>query len=183
MRSSRDSPALVGGSQFLATQVLSARAEKFAIVIRATVKGNIIVAIVQGALGGLIFWFLNIHAALLWGMLMALLSLLPAVGSALVWLPVALYLLLSGSVWQGLVLMAYGALVIGLIDNLLRPILVGKDTRMPDYVVLISTLGGIVVFGINGFVIGPLIAAMFISVWDIFSTSKDKHRYRHTSTT
>jgi predicted PurR-regulated permease PerM len=153
-----------------------ALAEKFAIVIRATVKGNIIVAIVQGALGGLIFWFLNIHAALLWGVLMALLSLLPAVGSALVWLPVALYLLLSGSILQGLVLIAYGALIIGLIDNFLRPILVGKDTRMPDYVVLISTLGGIVVFGINGFVIGPLIAAMFMTAWDIFSASKHKHR-------
>jgi predicted PurR-regulated permease PerM len=133
-----------------------------------------IVAIVQGTLGGVIFWFLGIHAALLWGVLMAFLSLLPAIGSALVWFPVAIYLLITGAVWQGLVLIAYGALVIGLIDNFLRPILVGNDTRMPDYVVLISTLGGIALFGINGFVLGPLIAVMFITFWNIFSVSRQR---------
>ena len=94
----------------------------------------------------------------------------PAVGAGLVWMPVALYLLATGAVWQGLVLIAYGALVIGLVDNFLRPFLIGMDTKLPDYVVLISTLGGIVVFGLNGFVIGPVIAAMFIASWDIFST-------------
>ncbi|MGH6736859.1 MAG: AI-2E family transporter [Methyloceanibacter sp.] len=141
--------------------------EKFAVVINAMVKGTILVAIVQGALGGLIFWALGIHAPVLWGVLMAFLSLVPALGAAIVWLPVALYLLATGAVWQGLVLMAFGAGVIGLVDNLLRPYLVGKDTRMPDYVVLISTLGGLAIFGLNGFVIGPLIAAMFIAVWDI----------------
>jgi predicted PurR-regulated permease PerM len=140
---------------------------KFTIVIRAAVKGNIVVAAVQGALGGVIFWFLGIHAPLLWGVLMAFLSLLPAVGAAVVWLPVAGYLLATGSVWEGVVLIAFGTFVIGLVDNLLRPILVGKDTRMPDYVVLISTLGGIAVFGLNGFVIGPVIAAMFIACWDL----------------
>jgi predicted PurR-regulated permease PerM len=145
---------------------------KFAIVIRATVKGNIVVAIMQGALGGLIFWFLDIRAPLLWGALMAVLSLLPAVGAALVWFPVAIYFLVTGALWQGVLLMAYGVLVIGLVDNILRPILVGKDTKLPDYVVLISTLGGIAIFGINGFVIGPLIAAMFIAVWAIFSVSQ-----------
>jgi predicted PurR-regulated permease PerM len=100
---------------------------------------------------------------------MAFLALLPAVGAAVVWLPVALYLLATGAVWQGVVLIAFGAGVIGLVDNVMRPYLVGKDTRMPDYVVLISTLGGIAIFGLNGFVIGPLIAAMFIAVWDISS--------------
>jgi predicted PurR-regulated permease PerM len=103
---------------------------KFATVIRATVKGTIVVAVVQGALGGLIFWFLGIRAALLWAVLMAFLSLLPAVGAALVWLPVAIYLVLTGAIWQGLVLIAYGVCVIGLVDNLLRPILVGSDTKM-----------------------------------------------------
>jgi predicted PurR-regulated permease PerM len=146
--------------------------DKFTAVIRATVKGNIVVAIVQGALGGFIFWLLGIHAALLWAVVMALLSLLPAVGAALVWLPVAIYLLATGAVWQGLVLIAFGVLVIGLVDNVLRPILVGKDTKMPDYVVLISTLGGITIFGINGFVLGPVIAAMFMAVWDIFTVSR-----------
>jgi predicted PurR-regulated permease PerM len=145
---------------------------KFATVIRATVKGTIVVAVLQGALGGLMFWFLGIRAALLWAALMALLSLLPAVGAALVWFPVALYLLATGAVWQGLVLIAYGVLVIGLVDNLLRPILVGTDIKMPDYVVLISTLGGIEIFGMNGIVLGPLIAAMFMVVWDILSASR-----------
>jgi predicted PurR-regulated permease PerM len=145
---------------------------KFATVVRATVKGTIVVAILQGALGGLMFWFLGIRAALLWAALMALLSLLPAVGSALVWLPVALYLLATGALWQGLVLIAYGVLVIGLVDNLLRPMLVGTDIKMPDYVVLLSTLGGLEIFGMNGIVLGPLIAAMFMVVWDILSASR-----------
>ena len=147
-------------------------AERFATVIRATVKGNIVVAVVQGALGGLIFWLLGIGAPVLWGALMTLLSLLPAVGAAIVWLPVGVYLLVTGATWKGIVLIAYGMLVIGLIDNILRPILVGKDTRMPDYVVLISTLGGIAVFGLHGFVIGPMIAALFITIWDIASASR-----------
>jgi len=146
---------------------------KFIIVIRATVKGSIVVAVLQGALGGLIFWFLGISAPLLWAVLMAILSLLPAVGAGLVWLPVAIYLLATGNLWQGVVLIAFGVLVIGLVDNVLRPILVGKDTKMPDYVALISTLGGIAIFGINGFVIGPVIAAMFMAAWAIFSASRE----------
>jgi predicted PurR-regulated permease PerM len=145
---------------------------RFAIVVRATVKGGVLVAIVQGALGGLAFWFLGVHAPLLWAVLMAFLSLLPAIGAGLVWLPVAIYFLASGAVWQGISLIAYGVLVIGLVDNVLRPFLVGKDTKLPDYVVLISTLGGIEVFGLNGFVIGPVIAAMFMVTWEIFSTSR-----------
>ena len=153
---------------------------KFATVIRATVKGTIVVAVLQGALGGLIFWFVGIRAALLWAVLMAFLSLLPAVGAALVWLPVAIYFVVTGAVWQGLVLVAYGVLVIGLVDNLLRPILVGTDTKMPDYVVLISTLGGIEIFGVNGIVLGPLIAAMFTVVWDIFSASRQSGQNDHT---
>ena len=144
---------------------------KFTNVIRATIKGSVVVAIVQGALGGLIFWFLGINAAVLWAVVMAFLSLLPAVGTGIVWLPVAVYLLATGATWDGVILIAYGVLVIGLVDNFLRPILVGKDTQMPDYVVLISTLGGIVVFGLNGFVIGPVIAAMFIAVWSVVAAS------------
>jgi predicted PurR-regulated permease PerM len=100
-------------------------------------------------------------------------SALPAIGAGLIWIPVAVYLLVTGAIWQGMVLTAFGALVIGLVDNFLRPILVGKDTKMPDYIVLISTLGGIATFGLNGFVIGPMIAAMFIAAWDIFSASRD----------
>ncbi len=156
----------------LSADVKQNLAGKFATVIRATVKGNIVVALVQGALGGLIFWALDIHAPVLWGAIMAFLSLLPAVGAAVVWVPVAVYLFVTGEVWQGVTLTAFGVLVIGLVDNVLRPILVGKDTKMPDYVVLLSTLGGIAVFGLNGFVIGPVIAAMFMAAWDLFATSR-----------
>jgi len=145
---------------------------KFITVIRATVKGNIVVAVLQGALGGLIFWFLGIHAPVLWGTLMAFLSLLPAVGAALVWIPVAIYFLATGAIWQGALLIAFGVLVIGLVDNILRPVLVGKDTKMPDYVVLVSTIGGMSLFGLNGFIIGPLIAAMFMAAWDIFAKAR-----------
>ena len=147
--------------------------EKFNTVIRATVKGNIVVAVVQGALGGLIFWILGVQGVVLWSVVMAFLSLLPAVGTFLVWGPVAIYFLATGSAVQGVVLIGYGVFVIGLIDNILRPILVGKDTRMPDYVVLISTLGGMSLFGLNGFVIGPLIAALFISAWDLAASSRN----------
>jgi predicted PurR-regulated permease PerM len=145
--------------------------KKFATVIRATIKGSILVAALQGALGGLIFWALGLHAPVLWGVVMGLLALLPAVGAGLVWVPAAVYLLATGSILQGVVLLVFGALVIGLVDNILRPVLVGKDTKMPDYVVLISTLGGIATLGLNGFIIGPVIAAMFIAAWAIFSDS------------
>jgi predicted PurR-regulated permease PerM len=146
--------------------------DMFTTVTRATVKGNVVTAVVQGVLGGLIFWILDVHAPVLWGVIMAFLSLLPAVGTALIWLPVAIFFLITGAIWQGIVLIAFGVLVIGLVDNFLRPILVGKDTKMPDYVVLISTLGGMAIFGLNGFVIGPLVAAMFMSVWEIFAASR-----------
>jgi predicted PurR-regulated permease PerM len=151
----------------LATRHKQELLEKFATVIRATVKGNLLVAAIQGALGGIGFWYLDVSGALLWAVLMAFLSLLPAIGAGLVWAPVAVYFLLAGVLWKSLALTAYGLLVIGLVDNLLRPILVGKDTRMPDYIVMITTLGGMAVFGINGFVLGPVIAAMFIAIWHI----------------
>ncbi len=145
---------------------------KFLTVVRATVKGNVVVAMIQGALGGLIFWFLGVHAPVLWGTLMAFLSLLPAVGAALVWGPVALYFLATGALVKAIILTAAGVLVIGMVDNLLRPVLVGKDTQMPDYVILITTLGGMTLFGLNGFVIGPVIAAMFIAVWNLFTEAR-----------
>lgn len=145
---------------------------KFLTVMRATIKGSFVVAVTQGAVGGLIFWGLGIHAPILWGVLMAFLSLLPAVGTGFVWVPVAIYLLVTGAVWQGVVLILCGLFVIGLIDNVLRPILVGKDTRMPDFLVLITTLGGIVLFGFNGVILGPLIAAMFIATWHILTEQR-----------
>ncbi|GKS84295.1 MULTISPECIES: AI-2E family transporter [unclassified Acidovorax] len=148
-------------------------ASKFTTVIRATVKGNIVVAAVQGALGGGIFWILGIQGPILWGVLMAFLSLLPAIGAGLIWGPVAIYFFATGAIWQGSVLVAFCVCVIGLVDNALRPVLVGKDTKMPDYIVLISTLGGMALFGLTGFVIGPVIAALFIATWDLFSQPAD----------
>ncbi len=141
---------------------------KFVEVTRATVKGNLLVAVVQGALGGIIFWLLGIPGPVLWAVVMAFLSLIPAVGAAIVWVPVSIYLYATGAWAQASILIAYGALIIGLADNVLRPILVGRDTKLPDYIVLFSTMGGIVLLGINGFVIGPLIAAVFLSFWAIF---------------
>lgn len=151
-----------------------ALAENFILVIRATVKGTLVVAVVQGALGGVLFWFLGIRGALLWAVVMAVFSLLPAFGTAMVWMPVAIYFLVTGAVGQGLLVIGYGVLVIGLVDNVLRPVLVGKDTKMPDYVVLVATLGGLSVFGVNGFVIGPIIAALFLAAWSIVAASRGR---------
>ena len=138
---------------------------KFTLTVRATVKGDIFVAVLQGGLGGLGFWLLGIHAALLWMVLMMFLSLLPVFGAAVIWAPVAIYMMITGMVWQGIGLMVYGVLVISLIDNIARPYLVGQSAKIPDYVVLISTIGGIASFGIQGFITGPVVAAMFIAVW------------------
>jgi len=142
--------------------------QKFAEVARATVKGNLVVAMVQGALGGLIFWILGLPAPLLWGVVMTVLSLIPAVGAGLVWLPAAIYLYAVGEWVSATVLILYGMIIIGLADNILRPILVGRDTKLPDWMVLLSTLGGLTLFGIIGFVVGPLIAVLFIAFWQIF---------------
>lgn len=144
--------------------------EKFTMVIRATVRGGFAVALVQGLLGGLAFWFLGITAPMVWGVMMALCSLIPAVGAALIWLPVALYLLATGQTIDAALLAIWGVLVIGMVDNFLRPLLVGKDAGIPDFLVLLSTLGGLPWFGIHSFVVGPLIAAMFFAVWDLYIT-------------
>ena len=142
---------------------------KFTTVIRATLKGNLMVAACQGLLGGLIFWTLGVQGPILWGVLMAFLSLLPAIGAGLIWAPVAIYFLATGALWQAAILTAFGVAVIGMVDNVLRPILVGRDTKMPDYVILISTLGGMTLLGLNGFVIGPVIAALVMACWDLFA--------------
>jgi predicted PurR-regulated permease PerM len=142
---------------------------KFAEVSRATIKGTLIVGVVQGALGGLLFWVLGIPGPVFWGAIMTVLAVLPVVGTALVWAPAAIILLARGEIVKGVVLLAAGILVIGLVDNVLRPVLVGRDTQMPDYLVLLATLGGLGMFGMSGFVIGPVIAAFFLVVWDMFA--------------
>jgi len=140
---------------------------RFAEVSRATIKGTLVVGIVQGTLGGIAFAVIGINAPVLWGTVMALLSILPAVGTALVWLPAAIFLILTGQIGWGIGLIAFGVLIIGTVDNMLRPVLVGRDTELPDYVILLSTLGGIAGFGLAGIVIGPTIAAFFLSVWQM----------------
>ncbi|ALS59141.1 AI-2E family transporter [Pandoraea norimbergensis] len=148
--------------------------KQFTTVVRATVKGNIAVAVAQGALGGFIFAVLGIQGYVLAAVVMAFLSLLPAVGAAFVWVPVGVWLFLSGDIWRGVILFAFCGTIVSLVDNVLRPILVGKDTKLPDWVVLISTLGGMSLIGLTGFVIGPLIAALFIACWNIYTRMRDE---------
>jgi predicted PurR-regulated permease PerM len=142
---------------------------RFASVTRATLKGTLLVGLVQGMLGGLLFLIVGLRAPVFWGVIMAMVSLLPLVGPALVWAPAAIYLFATGSVTKGIILVAGGVLIVGTADNILRPILVGRETRMPDYMILLSTLGGLSVFGAAGFVAGPVLAALFLSVWDMFA--------------
>ncbi len=142
---------------------------KFAEVSRATIKGTLVVGMVQGTLGGITFALLGIQSAIFWGVIMTLLSILPAIGSALVWLPAALYLIANGMLIKGIILILVGVFVIGMVDNVLRPILVGRDTKMPDYLILLSTLGGLAMIGISGFVLGPVIAAFFLTIWTMFA--------------
>lgn len=106
-------------------------------------------ALAQGALGGFAFWIAGLDGSILWGALMAFLSLIPAVGSAIIWVPAAIYLFATGQLWQGAFIVGFFVIVIGLVDNILRPLLVGKDTRMPDYLILIATLGGMEIYGIQ----------------------------------
>lgn len=143
--------------------------ERFVAVVRATIKGTLIVAIMQGFIGGIIFWALGIEGALLWGVAMGIFSLFPAIGTGLIWVPMSIYLMATGQFWQGGILFACGFVIISSVDNVARPILVGRDTRIPDYLVLISTLSGFELMGFNGFVMGPVIAALFMAVWDIYS--------------
>ncbi|WP_375249171.1 AI-2E family transporter [Sphingomonas sp.] len=147
-------------------------AAKFVAVVRATIKGSGVVALVQGGLGAITFWIVGLPAALLWGMLMAIAALLPAIGPAIIWGPVAVYLLATDSIWQAAVVIASGVLVIGLADNILRPILVGRDTGIPDWLVLVTTLGGIEALGLSGIVVGPVVAALFITGWQAMAEQR-----------
>ncbi len=147
-------------------------ADKFTSVVRATVKGSGVVALVQGALGAVTFWIVGLPAALLWGMLMVIAALLPAIGPAIIWAPVAVYLLATGAIWQAVVVVVSGVVVIGLADNILRPILVGRDTGIPDWLVLVTTLGGIELVGLSGIVVGPLAGALFLTGWQILTEQR-----------
>jgi len=138
-------------------------------VSRATVKGTLVIGIIQGTLGGLGFAVAGIDAAVFWGAVMAVLSVLPGIGATLVWAPAVVYLLMSGQTVTGLGLLVWCAGVVGTVDNFLRPMLVGRDTEMPDLLILLSTLGGLVLFGASGLVLGPMLAALFMTVLAIYN--------------
>jgi predicted PurR-regulated permease PerM len=142
--------------------------EKFVSVTRATLKGTVLIGAAQGALGGLAFWAAGIEGAIFWGTVMTVMSIVPGIGGALVWVPAVLYLVLTGAVWRGIAVALWCSLVVGSIDNVMRPRLVGRDARMHDLMIFFSTVGGISLFGVMGFILGPILAALFVTVWEMF---------------
>jgi predicted PurR-regulated permease PerM len=145
--------------------------DKFISVARATLKGTFVVGLVQGGLAGLAFAVVGIRGATFWGTLMVVLSVVPALGTALVWVPAVIYLFAVGKTASAIGLAVWCALVVGTVDNFLRPKLVGADTKMPDLLILLSTFGGLSLFGAVGLVLGPIIAALFIAVWQIYGAA------------
>ncbi|MBI2439017.1 MAG: AI-2E family transporter [Candidatus Moranbacteria bacterium] len=143
--------------------------KKFISISRAALKGTIVVGMVQGFLGGIAFWIAGIPSPAIWGLVMVLFSIIPMVGSAIVWVPAGIIMLLLGYVWQGVFVLVVGAGVISVIDNILRPKLVGKDTQMHPLMIFFATLGGISLFGLPGFVIGPIIVSLFMALGEIYS--------------
>jgi len=142
--------------------------EKFTSVTRATVKGTMLIGILQGGLAGLAFAVAGIENAVFWGTVMAVLSIIPSVGSALIWAPAAIFLIIQGDMMSGVGLLVFCGLVVGSLDNVLRPVLVGKDTKMHELMIFFGTLGGIMMFGITGIFIGPLIASLFVTIWELY---------------
>jgi predicted PurR-regulated permease PerM len=142
--------------------------EKFVSVTRATLKGTLLIGAAQGFLGGVAFWAAGIEGPVFWGTVMTVLSIIPGVGGALVWVPAVIFLAVTGEVWTAAALAAFLALVVGSIDNLLRPRLVGRDTQLHELLIFLSTLGGLLFFGASGFILGPVLAALFVTVWEMF---------------
>jgi predicted PurR-regulated permease PerM len=145
--------------------------DRFTSVTRATIKGTIVIGIIQGSLSGLAFWIVGIPAVLFWTVLMIVLSILPLLGGMLVWVPATLILFATGEIWEAIVLVIFCGLIAGSVDNVLRPRLVGRDTKMHDLMILFSTLGGIIAFGPVGFIVGPVLAGLFVTSWEIFAVA------------
>ncbi len=145
--------------------------ERLTSVTRATIKGTLVIGAIQGALAGLGFWVAGLDGAAFWGTIMAVLSVVPGIGAALVWVPAVIYLFIIGKTLTAILLLAWCAAVVGTVDNVLRPMLVGKDAKMPDLLILIGTLGGLFLFGPIGFIVGPLVCGLFLTVWDIYGTT------------
>ncbi len=146
-------------------------ADRFLSVSRATIKGTLVVGLVQAALGGAAFWVAGIQGVAFWSVLMFILSVLPGIGAALVWVPAAIYLLIVDRTGAAIGLSIWCAAVVGTVDNLLRPALVGKDTQIPDLLILIGTLGGLTLFGAAGLILGPIVVALFITIWEIYGSA------------
>ena len=145
--------------------------ERLTSVTRATIKGTLVIGLIQGGLAGLGFWVAGIDGAAFWGTIMAILSIVPGIGSALIWVPGVIYLFVTGQTLAAMLLLAWCAAVVGSIDNILRPMLVGKDAKMPDLLILVGTLGGLFLFGPMGFIVGPVVCGLFLTVWDIYGTT------------
>ena len=145
--------------------------ERFTSVTRATVKGTLVIGLIQGALAGFGFWVAGIDGAAFWGTIMVVLSVVPGIGAALIWVPAVVYLYITGQTLAATLLLAWCAAVVGTIDNVLRPRLVGKDAEMPDLLILVGTLGGLFLFGPVGFIIGPIVCGLFLTVWEIYGTT------------
>jgi predicted PurR-regulated permease PerM len=137
------------------------------VVARATIKGTLVIGIVQGLLGGIGFAIFGIASAAFWGTVMAIASMLPVVGTALIWIPAVIHLLVMGETTSAIGLAVWSAVIVSNVDNVLRPILVGGDTQMPDLLVLIATFGGLSMFGGVGIILGPVIAAVSITLFQI----------------
>ena len=144
---------------------------QFASITRATVKGTLVIGIIQGALAGIAFWVAGIDGAALWGTIMTVLSIIPGIGAALVWVPAVIILFITGQHLTATLLAVWCAAVVGTIDNFLRPVLVGRDAKMPDLLILIGTLGGLFLFGPIGFIVGPIVCGLFLTVWDIYGAT------------
>jgi predicted PurR-regulated permease PerM len=142
-------------------------------VISASVYGVLVIATIQGVLGGFAFWFVGLPSPLLWGVVMIFLSMIPMAGAFIVWVPAAIYLMVTGHWWQAAVLVAWGLLVIGTVDNFLRPKLVGEKTRLHELLIFFSVLGGLQVFGVLGLVLGPVVVAITIALLDVLRQADD----------
>ncbi len=145
--------------------------QRFVSVTRATVKGTLVIGLIQGALAGIAFACAGLDGAAFWGTIMVILSIVPGIGAALVWIPAVIFLFVTGHAVAGTLLGLWCAAVVGTIDNVLRPILVGKDAKMPDLLILVGTLGGIYLFGPIGFIVGPIVCGLFLTAWDIYGTA------------
>ena len=144
---------------------------QFASITRATVKGTLVIGVIQGGLGGIAFWVAGIEGAALWGTIMTILSIVPGIGAPLVWVPFVIFLYVNGQYLTATLLLVWCGAVVTTIDNFLRPVLVGRDSEMPDLLILIGTLGGLFLCGPIGFIVGPIVCGLFLTVWDIYGTT------------